>query len=163
VQSMNEELVESDPMTRVDLGSARFSEADELVLTTYVDEKPRLYWKDKAFEADYKLLQQKLPGKEIGLQSSTRDERLFIIVARAHFDPGSVYLFARQRKQLPLQYPAREKLPRESLSPMTAIRYPSSDGLEIPAYLTLPTGAAPKALPLLVMPHGGPWARDTWG
>jgi dienelactone hydrolase len=150
-------------MNRVDLGSARFSEADELVLTTYIDEKPRLYWKDKTFEADYKLLQQKLPGKEIGLQSSTRDERLFIIVARADVDPGSVYLFDRQTKQLTLQYRVREKLPRESLAPMTAIRYPSSDGLEIPAYLTLPNGAAPKALPLIVMPHGGPWARDIWG
>ena len=46
---------------------------------------------------------------------------------------------------------------------MKPIRYKSSDGLEIPAYLTLPKGPAPKNLPLLVIPHGGPWARDTFG
>jgi len=46
---------------------------------------------------------------------------------------------------------------------MTPVRYPSSDGLEIPAYLTLPKGVEPKALPVVVMPHGGPWARDVWG
>jgi len=57
----------------------------------------------------------------------------------------------------------REKLPREHLASMQPIRYPSSDGLEIPAYLTLPRGAEPKNLPLVVFPHGGPWGRDTWG
>src|SRR6266550_8656453 len=46
---------------------------------------------------------------------------------------------------------------------MTAIRYKSSDGLEIPAYLTVPKGVAPKNLPLIALPHGGPWGRDVWG
>jgi dienelactone hydrolase len=46
---------------------------------------------------------------------------------------------------------------------MTPIRYKSSDGLEIPAYLTLPKGVTAKNLPLVVVPHGGPWARDSWG
>ena len=46
---------------------------------------------------------------------------------------------------------------------MTAIRYTSSDGLEIPAFLTLPKGVPAKNLPLIVVPHGGPWARDDWG
>ncbi|HEX8707079.1 MAG TPA: alpha/beta fold hydrolase, partial [Pyrinomonadaceae bacterium] len=46
---------------------------------------------------------------------------------------------------------------------MKPIRYKSSDGLEVPAYLTLPKGAAAKNLPLIVFPHGGPWGRDSWG
>lgn len=46
---------------------------------------------------------------------------------------------------------------------MTAIRYPSSDGLEVPAYLVLPKGLPAKKLPLMVFPHGGPWGRDEWG
>ena len=78
-----EELVESDPMKRVDFGNASFSEvSDELIATSYNDERNRIYWKDKSFEADYKLLQKKLPGKEIGFASGTKDERLFLIVAR---------------------------------------------------------------------------------
>jgi dienelactone hydrolase len=46
---------------------------------------------------------------------------------------------------------------------MTTVRYKSSDGLEISAYLTLPKGLPAKGLPTLVVPHGGPWARDFWG
>jgi dienelactone hydrolase len=46
---------------------------------------------------------------------------------------------------------------------MTAVSYPSSDGLTIPAYLTLPRGVPGKNLPAIVVPHGGPWARDSWG
>ena len=46
---------------------------------------------------------------------------------------------------------------------MQAIRYESSDGLAIPAYLTLPKGVPAQNLPLLILPHGGPWGRDVWG
>ncbi len=68
-----------------------------------------------------------------------------------------------QTHKLTLQYKIREKLPREALSPMKAITYKSSDGLEIPAYLTLPKGLPAKNLPTIAIPHGGPWARDDWG
>jgi dipeptidyl aminopeptidase/acylaminoacyl peptidase len=164
LQSGTETLVESDPMNRVDLQTAHFSDrTDALLWTTYIEDKQRIQWKDKAFEADYQLLRQKLPGKEINFQSGTRDERLFIVVARADIDPGSVYLFDRQTKQLTLQYQVREKLRREWLAPMTPIQYKSSDGLEIPAYLTVPKGTDAKNLPLIVVPHGGPWGRDVWG
>jgi dipeptidyl aminopeptidase/acylaminoacyl peptidase len=164
VQTSKEQVVESDPQNRVDLATAIFSDVtDDIVATVYIDDKPRYVWKDKTYEADYNLLKQKFPGKEIGFQSSTRDERLSIVVARADVDPGTVYLFDRKTKQVTQQYVAREKLPREALSPMTAIHYKSSDGLDVPAYLTLPKGAQPKGLPLIVVPHGGPWGRDVWG
>src|SRR5205823_14356816 len=57
----------------------------------------------------------------------------------------------------------REKLQRDWLARMEPIHYKSSDALEIPAYLTLPKGLPAKNLPILVVPHGGPWGRDTWG
>ena len=162
--TMKEELVETDPLKRVDFGAARFSDlTDELTLTTYTDEKTRRYFKDKALEADYKLLQSKLPGREIGLGSHTSDEQLWLISASGDTEPGSTYLFDRKTKKLTLQYVTREKLPRTSLSSMTPIHYKSSDGLEIPAYLTLPKGLPGKGLPVVVVPHGGPWARDFWG
>jgi dipeptidyl aminopeptidase/acylaminoacyl peptidase len=159
-----EEMVESDPLKRVDFGGASFSQVtDELIATTYVDEKARVYWKDKAFEADYNLVKQKLPGKEIAFGSSTKDERLWLITAASDTEPGERYLFDRQTKKLTLQYRLFEKLAREHLAPMKAITYKSSDGMEVPAFLTLPKGVAAKNLPLIVFPHGGPWSRDTWG
>ena len=159
-----EELVESDPMKRVDFGNALFSEvSDELIATVYDDERERIYWKDKAFEADYKNLQKQLPGKQINFGSSTKDEKLWIISANADIDPGSTYLYDRTTKKLTLQYQAREKLNRAHLAPMKPVKYPSSDGLEIPAYLTLPKGVEAKNLPAVIVPHGGPWYRDSWG
>jgi len=158
------EPVESDPLKHVDFGGADFSEAtDELVETSYVDEKERRYFRDKAFEADYKWLQGKLRGEEIDMPSRTLDEHLWLVIAHSDTEPGEAYLFDRATHKLTEQYRIREKLPREALAPMTAVHYKSSDGLEIPAYLTLPKGVPEKKLPAIILPHGGPWARDFWG
>jgi len=159
-----EEAVESDPMNRVDFGNARFSDVtDEMIYTLYQDDKPRIYFKEKSFEADYKLLQAKLPGKEVSFGSSTRDEMLWMVTAWSDTEPGETFLFDRKTKNLTKQYRIRERLPREHLAEVRVVRYKSSDGLEIPAYLVLPKGAPAKNLPTIMMPHGGPWGRDTWG
>jgi dipeptidyl aminopeptidase/acylaminoacyl peptidase len=163
-ESGKEELVESDPLKRVDFGGASFSNVtDEIIATTYEDERTRIYYKDKSYETDYKLLKTSLPDKEINFGSSTRDEQLFLISASSDQDPGATYLFDRKTKKLTPQYRVYEKIPREHLSPMQAITYKSSDGLVVPAFLTLPKGVVAKNLPLVVFPHGGPWGRDQWG
>lgn len=159
-----EEVVETDPKGRVDFGNAIFSEAtDELVATMYEDEKTRIYFRDKATEADYRLLEKKLPGREVIPAGATADDMLWMVTAYSDVDPGTRYLFDRKSKKLSVEYVSRERLPREHMAEMKPISYPSSDGLVIPAYLTLPKGVASKGLPLVVFPHGGPWARDEWG
>ncbi|HEX9188546.1 MAG TPA: S9 family peptidase, partial [Vicinamibacteria bacterium] len=100
-----EDLVESDPMKRVDFGGALFAEAtDELVATSYEDERVRLYFRDEAWKADYELLQAKFPGKDVERGSSTADDRLMLITAAGDTDPGERYLFDRTTKKLVLQY-----------------------------------------------------------
>ena len=163
-QSEAVEVVEKDPEGEVDFGSALFSDVtDELILTTYTDEKTRRYWKDTAFEKDYAFLQQQFPGKEISLQSNTKDEKEWLISIYSDTDPGATYYFNRDTKEVALQYRPRPDMPTEDLAEMKTVRYPSSDGREIPAYLTLPKGVEAKNLPMIVFPHGGPWARDDWG
>jgi dipeptidyl aminopeptidase/acylaminoacyl peptidase len=163
-QTEKEEFVEKDPQSRVDLESPMFSEVtDSLIATVYVNEKRTIYWKDKAYEADYHWLEGKLPGKEIGFTSHTADEKLWLISATSDTEPGETYLYDRAARKLTLQYRIREELPRDALSPMKPVHYTSSDGLEIPAYLTLPKGLEAKNLPVLMFPHGGPWGRDYWG
>jgi dipeptidyl aminopeptidase/acylaminoacyl peptidase len=158
------DIVESDPLKRVDLGDAVFSDVtDGLLATVYVDDRPRLYFRDKVLEADYQLLRQRLPGKQIEFSSSTSDEKVWLIAATSDTEPGERYLFDRTTKQLTLQYRVYEKLVRTYLAPMKPVKYPSSDGLLIPAYLTLPKGLPAKGLPAVILPHGGPWARDSWG
>ena len=105
------ELVESDPLKRADLGGIVFSEVtDELALTTYTDERTRRYFHDKALESDYKWLQGKLPGKEIGFGSRTADESLWLVGARSDTEPSETYLFDRKAKTLTLQYRLYEQL-----------------------------------------------------
>jgi dipeptidyl aminopeptidase/acylaminoacyl peptidase len=163
-QTKKEELVEADPENQVDFGEAIFSEkTDELVGTVYVGDRRRLYFRDQAFRADYEWLTKELPGKELGFAGSTADERRWMVTASSDTEPGERYLFDRDKKTLAKQYRVFEKLPRQHLAPMKPMRYKSSDGLEVPAYLTLPKGVASRSLPLLVVPHGGPWARDEFG
>ena len=162
-ETLEEIFVEQDPNNRVDFGNASFSEvSDELIATIYEDDKITRYWKDKDFESDYNWLQNELPGMEISITSATKDEMLWIIAAHSDTEPGENYLFDRKNKKITLQYKIREELPREALAEMKPIRYKSSDGLEIPGYLTIPKGVEAKNLPLVVVPHGGPWHRDSW-
>lgn len=158
------QLVESDPENKVDFGGAIFSEAtDELVGTSYYYDRQKMHFRDKKFAADYEWLEKKLPGMEISLGSRTRDEKIWLVTASSDTEPGQTLLFNRATYTLTPQYKVREKLPRQDLAEMKSVTYASSDGLEIPAYLTLPKGVDPKNLPALVIPHGGPWGRDVWG
>lgn len=155
---------ERDPENRVDSEGLLQSEVDyHVFFTRYEDDRSRLYFKDKAFENEYKWLQSKLPGKEIDFGARSKDENIWIVNAHSDVEPGETYVWNRKAKKLDLQYRIREELPREALSARKPYRYKSSDGLEIPAYLTLPKGLPAKNLPLVVFPHGGPWGRDTWG
>lgn len=160
----NTAIVESDPLKRVDFGGAVVSDrTGDLLATQYTDDETRWYFKDKALEADYQLIKKKLPGMDIGFAGSTADERRWMIVAGGDREPGARYLFDRDKKTLVQQYRVFEKLPREALAERKPIRFKSSDGLEIPGYVTLPKGVPAKGLPLLVVPHGGPWSRDGYG
>ena len=155
---------ESDPENRVDVEGLELSDVDyHVYFTSYVDDRQRHYFKDKAFEKEYQWLQSKLPGKEIGFGVRSNDESVWIVSATSDTEPGETYVWNRKAKTLELQYRIREELPRASLSERKPYRFKSSDGLEIPAYLTLPKGLGTKNLPLIVLPHGGPWGRDVWG
>jgi len=164
LKSLKEEFIEDDPLKRVDLGNVAFSDVRrEILFTTYEDDRTRYNWKDKEFEADYKLIEERLPGVEPYFARTTADERFWIIGSYSDVDPGTTYLFDRETKKLTFQYRPRPNIPVDQMANMQAIRYKSSDGLEIPAFLTLPKGVEAKNLPLIVMPHGGPWARSGWG
>lgn len=158
------ETIERDPEGRVDLEHVIFSDlTGDLVATVYDDERRRYYVRDQAWRVDLDDLRARFPGQDVGIMSTTADERLWLVAITSDVEPGEVHLFDRDARTLVAQYTVRPDLPRHHLAPMEAITYPSSDGVEIPAFLTRPMGVPPTALPLLVLPHGGPWARDHWG
>jgi dipeptidyl aminopeptidase/acylaminoacyl peptidase len=158
------EMVESDPLGKVDLGGATFSEAtDKLLETWYFHDRVKIYFKDKAFGEDNHWIEHHYPGEKIKVVSRTRDESLWLVTVVSDREPGRTVLFDRKAHTLTPQFKIWEKLPRQDLAEMKSVTYKSSDGLEIPAYLTLPKGIPAKNLPTLVIPHGGPWGRDLWG
>lgn len=162
--TMQETLVDKDPSGKVDFGGAGFNALTrELEFTVYEDARERIYFRNKAREEEYNYLRAQFPGMEVGSGSMDKKQRTMLVSVYSDTDPGATYLYNRKKKELTFQYRPRPKLNPEHLSPMQPVSYKSSDGLEIPAYLTTPKGAAPKNLPLIVMPHGGPWARDYWG
>ena len=158
------EMVESDPLGKVDFGGALFSEKTEaLVETWYYHDKIKTYFKEKAFGADDHWLQEHFKGEFVSVVSRTADEKTWLVTAASDTEPGQTLIFDRKTHILTPQYKIREKLPRQDLAEMKSVTFKSSDGLEIPAYLTLPKGVEAKNLPTLIIPHGGPWGRDEWG
>ena len=117
---------------------------------------------DTEMEAVQNDLERQLPGYEIDLQSSNRDENIFVVAAWSDRTQGVRYLYDATSKKLTKLAEIAPWLREGDLAEMKPITYRARDGLTIHGYLTLPRGEA-KNLPLIVNPHGGPWVRDGWG
>lgn len=159
-----EELVAEDPEGEVDFGGAVFSDIDnQLLATYYIADRVRMYPEDEDFERDYSAILDNLGDVRVSISSRTADEDIWIVNVSKDTDPGSAYVYDRNSGDLELLYRSRPDLPSEHLAEMQAVRYTARDGLEIPAYLTLPRGKELENMPVVINPHGGPWARDHWG
>ncbi|MDR6370203.1 dipeptidyl aminopeptidase/acylaminoacyl peptidase [Chryseobacterium bernardetii] len=159
--------VESDPKDKVDFGGLFLDRnTRKMINTSYTGDKTEYYWKDKIWEANYKFLQSKFPGREVAFSSSTNDYSKFLVSVGGDKYASEAYFFDAKTKELIFQYTPRTELKKveKYLAAMTPISYKSSDGLEIPAYLTLPVGSSGKNVPVVVLVHGGPKGpRDYWG
>ncbi|MDR4988694.1 MAG: S9 family peptidase [Bacteroidales bacterium] len=165
VETLEKSFLEKDPENRVDFGGLwRSDRTGEVIATFYVDDRVRIYFHNEEYERHYNQVKTTL-GKdmEVNFSSGTSDERMFMVSVYSDVQPASVYIYDMDNMMLNFQYTPRAYLEPEDMSPMLAISYPSSDGLEIPAYLTMPRGFGETMLPVVVFPHGGPWARDFWG
>ncbi len=91
----------------------------------------------------------------------SEEPRRLVVRVEGDDDPGSYYFLDLTSGVTTLLAESYPQLPKDWLAPKRAIRYKAADGLEIPAYLTLPPKREAKNLPLVVLPHGGPAARDT--
>ena len=163
-----EEPVDSDPENQVDIGDLEFSDAtEELVATVYEAERMRLYPKTPEFARDWEILRKALPEGDLHIGSGTEDDSLRLVSLDSDVDPGATYLYDRKAGKVTFLYRPYPRLPVKQLAHMKPVRYKARDGLDVPAYLTVPKGVAIGAggskLPAVVLPHGGPWARDSWG
>ena len=144
-------------------GLMRIGRNQRIVGVSYATEYRHTDYFDPELKRLSASLAKALGGKQIGIIDSTTDESKLLIYAGSDVDPGKYYLFDKATKQLGEIMPARPELEGVALGTMKSVQYPAADGTMIPAYLTLPPGSDGKNLPIIVMPHGGPSARDEWG
>lgn len=162
--SGKERLIHKDPEDRVDLSTALFDEkTDQLRVVSYIDDRRRRYFFDARLEAQFKKWAELLPGGEVGMASESDDRRYAVVVFSSDQEPGRYYFWDAQEGKLTEIGRSRPDLPSEHLAERRPVRIRTREGVEIPAYLTLPKGITPKNLPAVLYVHGGPWARDYWG
>lgn len=146
------------------IGGLMFNPAAELVGIHYAGEKPAVHWLDARAEETARRIDAALPNTLNQSVSMTRDGKLMVVFAASDRDPGTYYLFDVENSTMSPLGQARSKLPPDRLARMQPIAFAARDGVRIPGYLTLPAGRAPKNLPLILVPHGGPFGpRDHWG
>jgi dipeptidyl aminopeptidase/acylaminoacyl peptidase len=119
-------------------------------------------WDEEAKEI-FEDLQSKLSGFEIAITSSNKNEDKMLVRTYSDKSLGSYYLYDVNGKNLTKLVDVSPWLKEEYMADMKPIKYTSRDGLVINGYLTLPKNIEPKNLPVVIHPHGGPWARDGWG
>ncbi|MDH5856285.1 S9 family peptidase [Lampropedia aestuarii] len=157
-----EELIYSTE--EVDLASVAYSSKRKVItVAAYETDKVQLHFFDDNSRALYDKLKAQLPGYEVSLQSHNKDETLFVVAAHNDRTAGSRYLYDASSDSLTKLADINPLIPEAEMAQMQPIHYTSRDGLTIHGYLTLPKGVDPKNLPIIVNPHGGPWARDSWG
>jgi dipeptidyl aminopeptidase/acylaminoacyl peptidase len=168
-------LVEIDPATgkelkvlyenpEVDVAGAISSEARKKVTgAAYVADKRHYVFFDKEREAMQQDLEAKLPGLEVNIASEDRAESKFLVKTSGDRTRGDYYIYDVKTKALTHLATVAPWLDASQLAEMQPISYTARDGLVIHGYLTLPAGIEAKNLPMVVNPHGGPWARDDWG
>ena len=158
-----EELVGRDDVD-VD-GLMRIGRKNRVVGASYATEERQVAYFDDALERLARDLGEALPGKPlINIIDASQDESRLLIIASSDTDPGMTYLYDKQTRQLSELLPLRDPLVGAKLGEMRPITYPAADGTQIPGYLTLPPGVTEaRDLPAIVLPHGGPTARDEWG
>lgn len=161
-QPDKEELIYEHP--QVDLDGVGYSKLRKvLTMAVYQTDRPGHHFFDALSQERHARLQAHLPGYEIAYQSSTQDETKFIVAAYSDRTPGSRYIYDAHHDAIHKLADINPDLPEEHMAIVRPIEYQSRDGLTIHGYLTLPLGREPRLLPCVINPHGGPWARDSWG
>ena len=142
----------------------RIGRQRRVVGASFVTDKRQVEFFDPTLHALALSLSKALPGLPlVSIVDASADESRLLLFAGSDVDPGHYYVFDKATHKLNEVLPVRPQLTETRLATVKPITYTAADGTAIPAYLTLPPGSDGKNLPAIVMPHGGPDARDEWG
>lgn len=164
--SGREELIYAHPAVDIQ-GVRRIGKYRRPVGAAYETEYGHIEFFDATLKKRLSNIGRALPGKPtVAILDESWDGTKQLFFAGSDVDPGRYYLYDTNSKELNELAPTRPNLEGVAMGSMTPISYPAADGTMIPAYLTLPPGQTMETarnLPAILMPHGGPQARDTWG
>jgi dipeptidyl aminopeptidase/acylaminoacyl peptidase len=129
----------------------------------YYTDAPRVKWFDRDFATYQAALDRALPDTVNVFVNASLDGRRMLWLAFSDQDPGTYMLLDLDKHKLTPLAPRMSWIKPAQMAPMLSVKYQARDGITIHGFLTVPVGHQPKDLPLVVMPHGGPWVRDAWG
>jgi dipeptidyl aminopeptidase/acylaminoacyl peptidase len=156
-----EEISSND---KCDLGGVMLNEDTKKVRgVSYNYARTERIFFDEELEKDYEMLKSLGPkDAEVGISSKTRDEKLWVVAYSRSDGPTEYKLYDQAEKKITDLFVSRPDLLEYKFSPMEDVRIKARDGLELVGYLTRAKAAGEKT-PLVLLVHGGPWARDYWG
>lgn len=130
----------------------------------YVTDGPKMRWFEPAFAELQKMVDRMLPNTVNLIISRSKDEKRFLMLSFSDTDPGTFILldFKGEKPRFDKIGTRMPDIPVKQMVPMFPVKYAARDGTSINGYLTLPPGEKQKGLPFVVMPHGGPFVRDSW-
>ena len=162
--SLREDLVFAHP--EVDVNDfVRLGRRERIVGVHYTTDRSEVAYFDPELQKLASSLSKAIPNLPlIRFVDSSVDETKLLIWAGSDVDPGRYFLLDRTTKNMSELLSVRPHLEKVALASVKHVQYPATDGTMVPGYLTLPPGKeSAKGLPAIVMPHGGPGARDEWG
>jgi dipeptidyl aminopeptidase/acylaminoacyl peptidase len=154
--------------SQYDLDGASYSRKDKKLLAVRWTghQQTERHFFDDGFKKIMEKIRAKLAGYQFGVVSETKDEMRMIIRTYSDKSLGAYYVYDVAADHLEKISDVSPWLDENKMAGMNCVTYTSRDGLTIEAYLTLPKGYTMKTaknLPVVINPHGGPWARDDWG
>jgi dipeptidyl aminopeptidase/acylaminoacyl peptidase len=148
----------------VDVGGLTYSLKRKILTAAYyVTDKTNWNFFDDETKSVFEDIRNKIPGYEISVVSENKAEDIFLITLSSDRLRAKYYRYDLKKRELTFLHDVSPWLNPDHMSEMKPVQYASRDGLTIHAYLTLPAGKRAGKLPVVVNPHGGPWARDEWG
>lgn len=128
---------------------------------SYTDNKYKSVWLDHELADLQTKIEQSVPGRSATIISISRNKQRMIVFIGGADRAGAFYLFDHN---LGTMYPIgamNKSMGNKTMHPVKTVQIKARDGLVIPTVMTQPKGGEPKNLPVIIMPHGGPAARDS--
>lgn len=141
-----------------------FDDAQRAVVgVRYSEATPKTVWFDERFAGYQQIMDDYRVGYDNRILDWSDDGKTMLVYSHSDTDPGRYSVFHPEEKRVITVAITNEKLKGYQLSATEVVRFTARDGYELEGYLNPAVGVDPREASFVVMPHGGPWARDEWG